>query len=79
MLRIDYLQKWGPGKTIAHRVKSLERNKATIKPGKYADRFVEHFQHVLVPYDSPDIETFKAKRDERDKSLGHRCYPFIRK
>merc|ERR1711879_992478 len=45
---IDYLQKWNTGKVIANMIKVLERNKATIKPEPYGDRFYEHFKRSFV-------------------------------
>mmetsp|Transcript_632 Transcript_632/g.817 ORF Transcript_632/g.817 Transcript_632/m.817 type:complete len:338 (+) Transcript_632:173-1186(+) len=73
---IDFLQKWTAGKTAAKAIKSLEHNKATIKPAPYAARFVEHFEHVLLAVNG-DIEAQKEKRDNRQ--LGHRCYPLVRR
>merc|ERR1719183_189511 len=45
---IDYLQKWNFGKVVANMIKVLERNKATIKPEPYAERFNEHFKAAFV-------------------------------
>mmetsp|Transcript_15143 Transcript_15143/g.17679 ORF Transcript_15143/g.17679 Transcript_15143/m.17679 type:complete len:338 (+) Transcript_15143:325-1338(+) len=73
---IDFLQKWTPAKTAAKVIKSLERNKATIKPEPYAERFVEHFEHVLLAVDG-DLDAQKEKRDNR--KLGHRCYPLVKR
>mmetsp|Transcript_92813 Transcript_92813/g.206409 ORF Transcript_92813/g.206409 Transcript_92813/m.206409 type:complete len:300 (+) Transcript_92813:148-1047(+) len=44
---IDFLQRWGPTKAIANWIKVLERNKATIKPEPYAERFALHFQDTF--------------------------------
>eukprot|EP00928_Gymnodinium_smaydae_P048699 TRINITY_DN325_c0_g1_i1.p1 TRINITY_DN325_c0_g1~~TRINITY_DN325_c0_g1_i1.p1 ORF type:complete len:397 (+),score=69.93 TRINITY_DN325_c0_g1_i1:79-1191(+) len=41
---IDFLQRWTATKLIAHYVKVLETNKATIKPAPYAERFLKHFE-----------------------------------
>merc|ERR1711862_734822 len=45
---IDYLQKWNFSKVIANMIKVFERNKATIKPEPYGDRFNEHFKTTFV-------------------------------
>ena len=73
---IDYLQKWNGAKVAARAIKSFERNKATIPPRKYADRFLEHFDHVLHEVDG-DQDALLARRDAR--SLPHRCYPFLKR
>lgn len=73
---IDFLQKWTPAKSAAKLIKSLEHNKATIKPGPYADRFVEHFEHVLLAVDG-DVAAQVEKRENR--KLGHRCYPLVKR
>merc|ERR1712176_653940 len=41
---IDFLQKWTVGKQIARCIKVAERNKATVPPSAYADRFLRHFE-----------------------------------
>eukprot|EP00933_Yihiella_yeosuensis_P030645 TRINITY_DN24258_c0_g1_i1.p1 TRINITY_DN24258_c0_g1~~TRINITY_DN24258_c0_g1_i1.p1 ORF type:complete len:365 (-),score=54.65 TRINITY_DN24258_c0_g1_i1:180-1274(-) len=40
---IDFLQIWTCGKNVARCIKVLERNKATIPPCLYAERFSRHF------------------------------------
>ena len=40
---IDYLQPWTCGKVCAMWIKVFERNKATIPPVPYGDRFLRHF------------------------------------
>eukprot|EP00401_Gymnodinium_catenatum_P067389 CAMPEP_0117506522 /NCGR_PEP_ID=MMETSP0784-20121206/25951_1 /TAXON_ID=39447 /ORGANISM="" /LENGTH=343 /DNA_ID=CAMNT_0005301997 /DNA_START=182 /DNA_END=1213 /DNA_ORIENTATION=+ len=40
---IDFLQKWTFAKKVAMLLKSVERNKATVPPAQYADRFFRHF------------------------------------
>jgi len=44
---IDFLQKWTTGKQIAMCLKVLERNKATIPPKPYAERFYDHFSRNI--------------------------------
>lgn len=44
---IDYLQRWNFSKVVANAIKVLERNKATIKPAPYGDRFCSHFEKVF--------------------------------
>lgn len=41
---IDFLQPWTTGKTVAMYIKSLERNKATVPPPTYGERFRSHFE-----------------------------------
>jgi len=45
---IDYLQKWDFGKVAANVIKVFERNKATIKPEPYGERFHSHCSALLV-------------------------------
>jgi len=44
---IDFLQSWTFGKKVAMYLKVLERNKATIPPAAYAERFYRHFDNSL--------------------------------
>jgi len=44
---IDFLQSWTTGKKIAMYLKVMERNKATIPPAAYAERFYRHFDNAL--------------------------------
>jgi len=46
---IDFLQKWNTAKVIAQAIKVAERNKATIRPAPYAQRFAKHFESVFLP------------------------------
>lgn len=71
---IDYLQPWTPAKAIARAIKVLERNKATVLPQQYGDRFIEHFDHVLLEMDR-DLEEQYERRDLRARSSPHRCFP----
>merc|ERR1719480_333400 len=48
---IDFLQKWTSMKQVARAVKCLEREKATIPPQMYGDRFVERFEKRLLEAD----------------------------
>jgi len=48
---IDFLQKWTTAKVIANAIKVLERNKATIHPTPYAERFYTHFAHAFRALD----------------------------
>lgn len=48
---IDFLQPWTLGKKVARVVKVLERNKATIPPHMYGERFRRHFAKRLMGRD----------------------------
>mmetsp|Transcript_3067 Transcript_3067/g.3498 ORF Transcript_3067/g.3498 Transcript_3067/m.3498 type:complete len:238 (+) Transcript_3067:489-1202(+) len=51
---IDFLQVWTTGKKIARCIKVCERNKATIPPKSYADRFLKHFSKKLIEVNEED-------------------------
>lgn len=44
---IDFLQEWNTSKQIAYYIKAFEKNKATIKPELYAERFYGHFDNAI--------------------------------
>eukprot|EP00924_Labyrinthula_sp_SR-Ha-C_P014407 maker-scaffold_20-snap-gene-5.0-mRNA-1 protein AED:0.07 eAED:0.07 QI:0/0/0.5/1/1/1/2/34/328 len=69
---IDFLQRWDVKKKIAKKIKMFERNKATVPPTKYAERFVKHFEFVLIAHDE-DVEEQHGRRDAVNKP--HRCFP----
>lgn len=46
---IDFLQTWTCKKQAAQCIKLCERNKATIPPIPYGDRFLQHFSEVCSP------------------------------
>ena len=68
---IDYLQSWGAGKYVANAIKVAERNKATVPPREYGDRFVKYFEEKFVadalPYEAraPPPARARAQRSER--------------
>mmetsp|Transcript_19632 Transcript_19632/g.63101 ORF Transcript_19632/g.63101 Transcript_19632/m.63101 type:complete len:359 (+) Transcript_19632:1234-2310(+) len=46
---IDFLQDWNFKKVVAQCIKVAERNKATIPPGPYGDRFANYVKHKFNP------------------------------
>eukprot|EP00511_Aplanochytrium_stocchinoi_P005077 CAMPEP_0204823828 /NCGR_PEP_ID=MMETSP1346-20131115/1904_1 /ASSEMBLY_ACC=CAM_ASM_000771 /TAXON_ID=215587 /ORGANISM="Aplanochytrium stocchinoi, Strain GSBS06" /LENGTH=408 /DNA_ID=CAMNT_0051950647 /DNA_START=72 /DNA_END=1298 /DNA_ORIENTATION=- len=75
---IDFLQQWGLGKQVAKGIKVLERNKATIPPPRYADRFMQHFERIILVVDGDD-DLEKQILARTKTKLPHRCYPFLRR
>jgi hypothetical protein len=46
---IDFLQEYGMGKVIANKIKVLERNKSTVPPRQYGQRFMRYFDYKFSP------------------------------
>jgi len=44
---IDFLQKWTAAKRVARIIKAAERNKATVPPGMYGERFRAHVASMI--------------------------------
>eukprot|EP00931_Biecheleriopsis_adriatica_P017135 TRINITY_DN12390_c0_g1_i1.p1 TRINITY_DN12390_c0_g1~~TRINITY_DN12390_c0_g1_i1.p1 ORF type:complete len:358 (-),score=60.37 TRINITY_DN12390_c0_g1_i1:205-1278(-) len=57
---IDLLQTWTMGKKVARVIKTLERNKATIPPRMYADRFLHHFTSHTYAVKSDEAPTARS-------------------
>jgi len=51
---IDFLQGWTKRKRVAQCIKCLEKNRSTVPPQKYADRFLDEFTRRFVV--SRDLE-----------------------
>ena len=51
---IDFLQDWNLKKVVAQCIKVAERNKATIPPRPYGDRFADFVKHKFVPVADDD-------------------------
>lgn len=77
---IDFLQKWGCGKSCAQCIKVAERNKATIPPGPYGARFVRHFSERFLaegelPAAVPSIEPAPVQEVMRDTAAPPKSTP----
>jgi hypothetical protein len=42
---IDFLQEYGMGKVIANKIKAFEKNKSTVPPRQYGQRFMKYFDY----------------------------------
>mmetsp|Transcript_15889 Transcript_15889/g.49764 ORF Transcript_15889/g.49764 Transcript_15889/m.49764 type:complete len:335 (+) Transcript_15889:100-1104(+) len=51
---IDFLQDWTTAKVVANCIKVAERNKATIPPRPYGERFAQFVKDKFVPTCEPD-------------------------
>eukprot|EP00924_Labyrinthula_sp_SR-Ha-C_P000825 snap_masked-scaffold_7-processed-gene-4.52-mRNA-1 protein AED:1.00 eAED:1.00 QI:0/-1/0/0/-1/1/1/0/438 len=70
---IDFLQVYDAKKKIAHFIKCFERNKATVNPNSYGERFLQHFVDYIVPTDSKEEDEIRLKAEKR---MLFRCFPF---
>lgn len=53
---IDFLQLWTTGKKVAMYLKFAERNKATVPPAQYGDRFLKHFTtHIIADAEAVEV------------------------
>lgn len=65
---IDFLQTWTSGKRVAQCLKVMERNKATIPPTPYGQRFLEHFSRNIRG-GAKAVEALPEEADEAQPEL----------
>lgn len=70
---IDFLQEWNNMKVLAKKVKFMEKNKSTIDPGPYGDRFElkigDRFAVDALPVDADDDNAVALLASESLKTL----------